>query len=198
MFFKKNNTKSNIDYLIVGLGNPGLEYEKTRHNAGFMVLDFLANKLNLKIKNNKYKAQLETTTINSKKCLLVKPMTYMNNSGTAVGEIMNFYKLSTSQLIVVCDDISLPVGKIRIRRKGSHGGQNGLRDIIEVLGKDDFTRIKVGIGAKPHPDYDLASWVLSKFKKEENALLNQAIENSYNALLLLVQDKIDDAMAKFN
>ena len=163
-----SSARGKIEYVIAGLGNPGLEYEGTRHNAGFFVIDALAAELNEDVSRLRFKSKTAEVTINGKRCLLMKPTTYMNNSGEAIVQALEFYKIPVENLIVVCDDISLDPGKLRIRRKGSHGGHNGLRSICELPGSDDFPRIKIGVGKKPHPDYDLAKWVLGKFGKEDS------------------------------
>lgn len=198
MFFKKKDFSGSFDYLIVGLGNPGIEYENTRHNAGFMCIDYIAKKCNVNLNKFKHKAYYAQTQIGGKKVVLVKPQTYMNNSGEAVIPLLNFFKIKSENLIVVCDDISLDVGKIRIRRKGSDGGQKGMRSIIEQLGNDNFARVKMGIGKKPNPNYDLAKWVLSKFKADEQTDLDIAIKNSASAVELIVKGQIDNAMNNYN
>ena len=198
MIFKKKFNNSNIDFMIVGLGNPGIEYEYTRHNAGFLCVDYIADKLGVKIDKFKNKAYYTTADFDGKKVLLVKPQTYMNLSGEAVVGLLNFFKVDTDKLLVISDDISLDVGKMRIRRKGSDGGQKGLRSIIELTGKDNFPRIKVGIGKKPNPNYELAKWVLSKFKDDELKELENIKENVYSAAKLIINDQIDKAMNKFN
>lgn len=178
-----------IEYIIAGLGNPGLQYQGTRHNAGFNVLDTLADQLNVKINRMKFKGLTEEVTIEGVRCLLLKPNTFMNLSGESVVQALEFYKLDTQKLIVVYDDISLEPGKLRIRRKGSHGGHNGMRSIIDLTGKDDFSRIKIGVGKKPHPDYDLAKWVLGKFSKEDSKLMKTSAENACHALNLWFRAK---------
>ena len=198
MIFKKKFNNSNIDFMIVGLGNPGIEYEYTRHNAGFLCVDYIADKLGVKIDKFKNKAYYTTADFDGKKVLLVKPQTYMNLAGEAVVGLLNFFKVDTDKLLVISDDISLDVGKMRIRRKGSDGGQKGLRSIIELTGKDNFPRVKVGIGKKPNPNYDLAKWVLSKFKDDELKELENIKENVYSAAKLIINDQIDKAMNKFN
>ena len=198
MIFKKKFNNSNIDFMIVGLGNPGIEYEYTRHNAGFLCVDYIADKLGVKFDKFKNKAYYTTADFDGKKVILVKPQTYMNLSGEAVVGLLNFFKVDTDKLLVISDDISLDVGKMRIRRKGSDGGQKGLRSIIELTGKDDFPRVKVGIGKKPNPNYDLAKWVLSKFKDDELKELENIKENVYSAAKLIINDQIDKAMNKFN
>ncbi len=187
-----------IEYIIAGLGNPGMEYDNTRHNAGFNVLDTLASQLGENINRLKFKGKTAEASIGGKRCLLLKPTTYMNNSGESIVQAMEFYKLDIAHVIVVCDDISLDTGKLRIRRKGSHGGHNGLRSICELTGSDDFPRIKIGVGKKPHPDYDLAKWVLGKFGKEDAERMKESAENACECIKLMVQDKTDEAMNKYN
>ncbi len=187
-----------VEYLIVGLGNPDKKYENTRHNCGWMAIDHLADKLGCKVNKIKFKSFVGECRINNKRALLMKPTTYMNNSGQAVVEAMNFYKLPPENVIVIFDDISLDVGKMRIRQKGSDGGQKGMRSIIYLSGKDTFPRIKIGIGAKPNPDWDLADWVLSRFSKEEGKLLEEMFDNAADAIALMVDGKIDRAMNLYN
>lgn len=187
-----------IEYIIAGLGNPGMEYDNTRHNAGFNVLDTLASQLGENINRLKFKGKTAEASIGGKRCLLLKPTTYMNNSGESIVQAMEFYKIDIAHVIVVCDDISLDTGKLRIRRKGSHGGHNGLRSICELTGSDDFSRIKIGVGKKPHPDYDLAKWVLGKFGKEDAERMKESAENACECIKLMVQDKTDEAMNKYN
>ena len=187
-----------IEYVIAGLGNPGMEYEGTRHNAGFAVLDTLAEQLGEKIDRLRFKGKTAEVTINGKRCLLLKPTTYMNNSGESIVQALEFYKIDAANLIVVCDDISLDCGKLRIRRKGSHGGHNGLRSICDLTGRDDFPRIKMGVGKKPHPDYDLAKWVLGKFGKEDAAKMKESAEDACECIKLMVQGNTDQAMNKYN
>lgn len=190
--------KGKIEYVIAGLGNPGMEYDNTRHNAGFMVLDMLASQLSEDISRLRFKGKTAEVMIGDKRCLLLKPTTYMNNSGESIVQALEFYKIDVDHLIVVCDDISLDAGKLRIRRKGSHGGHNGLRSICELTGRDDYQRIKMGVGKKPHPDYDLAKWVLGKFGKEDAEKMKQSAENACECLKLMVQGKTDEAMNKYN
>lgn len=187
-----------IEYIIAGLGNPGMEYDNTRHNAGFNVLDTLASQLGENINRLKFKGKTAEASIGGKRCLLLKPTTYMNNSGESIVQAMEFYKIDIAHVIVVCDDISLDTGKLRIRRKGSHGGHNGLRSICELTGSDDFSRIKIGVGKKPHPDYDLAKWVLGKFGKEDAEKMKESAENACECIKLMVQAKTDEAMNKYN
>ncbi len=196
MIFKKSN--GGYDYLIVGLGNPGAKYEMTRHNAGFLAVDLLAVKENLNIKKLKYHALVGDAVINGKKCLIMKPQTFMNNSGEAVGEAARFYKIPPERVIVISDDFSFDVGQIRIKRKGSAGGHNGLKSIIAHLGSENFPRIKVGVGKKPSADYDIIDWVLGRFPKELEKDLKSALENAVDALPYIVNKEIDKAMNLFN
>ena len=186
------------EFLIVGLGNPGNKYTLTRHNAGFLCLDMLSEKLNFRIDRLKYKSLMADTNIGGHRCIVMKPQTFMNNSGEAVRECAAFYKIPPEKVIVIYDDISLDVGKLRIRRKGTDGGHNGIKSIIYHLNSDQFPRIKVGCGKKPHPDYDLADWVLSEFKKDEQKALEPALENACKAIELLLDNQIDKAMNLYN
>ncbi len=198
-FFKKAATPSGPpEFMIVGLGNPGKKYELTRHNAGFLFLDLLADKHGFNINKIQFKAITVTAEIAGKKCLIMKPQTFMNNSGEAVKQAAAFYKIPPEKIIVIFDDISLPCGKLRIRRKGSDGGHNGIKSIIYLLNSDKFPRIKLGVGEKPHPDYDLADWVLSTFKKDELSSLHDAAEKSCDALEFMITGDIDKAMSSFN
>ena len=198
MFRKKTFATGPVEYIVVGLGNPDRKYEYTRHNAGFIMIDFIADKIGAKINRVKFKSLVGEGNIGNSKVLLMKPSTYMNNSGEAVIEAMKFYKIPPENVIVLLDDINLDVGKMRIRSKGSDGGQKGMRSIIYLSGKDNFPRVKIGIGKKPNPEYDLASWVLSKFTKDELATLEKIAENSYEAVELIIQGKTDRAMNLFN
>lgn len=187
-----------VEYIICGLGNPGTQYEGTRHNIGFMTIDTLCEKYGLSCKKVKFKSLTCDAVISGKRCLIMKPTTYMNNSGEAVTEAMSFYKIPPERAIIVFDDISLEPGKLRIRRKGSDGGHNGIKSIIYLSGSDNFPRIKMGVGAKPHPDYKLADWVLGRFKKEDGEKLVQCFKNAVSALELMVDGRTDEAMNKFN
>lgn len=198
MFFKKEATSSSIDYIVVGLGNPGKKYENTRHNAGFMAIDEIANKYNVKINKLKFKSLIGECTINSKRILLLKPDTFMNLSGEAVVQAMNFYKIKPQNVILLFDDISLDIAKLRVRRKGSHGGQNGVKNIIYLSGSDEFPRVKIGIGAKPHPDYDLANWVLSHFNDSDLKLIKEANAKVIKAVEAIIDGDIDKAMSLVN
>ncbi len=185
-------------WLIVGLGNPGTQYEYTRHNAGFLALDKLAEKAGVKIDRIKFKGLTAAATVAGQRALLLKPQTFMNKSGESVREAMDFYKIPPERTVVLFDDISLPVGALRVRRKGSDGGHNGMKNIILLAGSDQFPRVKLGIGAKPHPDYNLADWVLSHFSVEEGKLLEPALLHGAEAAELLVSGKADEAMNRFN
>lgn len=200
MFFKRSKgiAPGPIEFLIVGLGNPGKNYEFTRHNAGFLTLDHIASELDTEINNLKNNALVADVVINNHRCLLVKPQTFMNNSGTAVRDIAKFYKIPPEKIIVIFDDISLPCGKLRIRRKGTDGGHNGIKSIIYHLNSDQFPRIKIGVGAKPNPEYDLADWVLSKFGKDDTELLKAAITKATEVLPFILDGEIDKAMNKAN
>lgn len=186
------------EFIVVGLGNPDRKYTLTRHNSGFLCIDMLAEKLNFRVDKLKFKSLIGDTTINGHRCIVMKPQTYMNNSGEAIRECANFYKISPENIIVIYDDISLDVGKLRIRRKGTDGGHNGIKSIIYHLNNDQFPRIKVGCGKKPHPDYNLADWVLSEFKKDELKALEPALENACKAIELLLDNQIDKAMNLYN
>lgn len=187
-----------VSHIIVGLGNPGIQYENTRHNAGFMALDTIAEKYGVQIKKIKFKSLCGEAVISGKRCLLMKPSTYMNNSGQAVIEAMNFYKIAIENVIVLYDDISLEPSKLRVRRKGSDGGHNGIKNIIYLSGKDIFPRVKIGVGAKPHPDYNLADWVLSSFKRDEIPLMKESCEHACSCVELIVDGKINQAMNEYN
>lgn len=196
MLFKKE--KPVYEYLIVGLGNPGKKYEFTRHNAGFLFVEILSEKYNIKVNKLKYHALVGDGRIEEHRCLVMKPQTMMNNSGEAVREACDFYNIPPERVIVVFDDISLDVGRLRIRRSGSAGGHNGIKSIISHLGSDSFPRIKIGIGAKPNAEYDLADWVLSVFTKEEGKTLRKAVDNACDAVPLMLGGDIDGAMSRFN
>ena len=187
-----------VEYIICGLGNPGTQYEGTRHNIGFMTIDTLCEKYKLDCKKLRFKSLTCDAMISGKRCLIMKPTTFMNNSGEAVTEAMSFYKIPPERTIIVCDDISLEPGKLRIRRKGSDGGHNGIKSIIYLSGSDMFPRIKMGVGAKPHPDYNLADWVLGHFKKEQAEALETAMDNAVSSIELMVGGKMNEAMNKFN
>jgi len=195
MFFKK---KTGVSWLLVFLGNPGAKYEKTRHNVGFMTGDALSKKLNVKIDRIKYKALIRQADLDGEPVLLMKPQTYMNLSGSAVKEAMDFYKIPLDHVVVVSDDVTLPVGKLRVRRSGSAGGHNGLKDIIAKCGGDGFPRVKIGVGEKPHPDYDMADWVLSSFKGDDAKAIDEATKKAADAVKTIVLKGVDKAMNLYN
>ena len=199
MLFKSRSQplSGGCKYIIAGLGNPDRKYENTRHNAGFIALDHIAEKYGVNIDRLKYKSYCTTVTTDSGKVLLMKPQTYMNNSGQALVEAMNFYKIPPENCVIIFDDISLDVGRLRIRRKGSDGGQKGMRSIIYLSGHDTFPRIRIGTGAKPE-GRELADWVLSRFTDSERRLIDEASEKACLAAELIISGDIDKAMNKFN
>ncbi len=195
LFAKKTGA---VECLVVGLGNPGMAYENTRHNAGFAALSVLADRVGIALDKKQFKALTGIGVIEGKKTMLLFPQTFMNNSGEAVAAAMKFYKLTPAQLVVLSDDIALDVGGVRVRKKGSDGGQKGLRSIIAHLGTDEFARVRIGVGKKPHPAYDLADWVLSKFKKDETDAMATAYDTAASAAITIAAGRIDEAMNKFS
>ncbi len=193
MFFKE---KKPIEYLIAGLGNPGGEYELTHHNAGFLTLDILANRYSFETDRLKFHSLTCLTEINGHRCLIMRPQTYMNNSGTAVAEGAQFYKIPPEKCIIIFDDIDIPFGDVRIKRKGSPGTHNGVKSVTNCLGSQEFPRIKIGVGSKPDPDEDLADYVLSKFTKKEQDELKKTMEKACDAIEYIVDGKIDLAMER--
>ena len=187
-----------IEYIAVGLGNPGKKYENTRHNTGFIAIDKIAEKYGCNINRLKYNALTAECVIAGKKVLLMKPQTFMNLSGEAVTQAMNFYKIPAEKVVIIFDDISLDVGRMRIRRKGSDGGQRGVRSIIGLSGSENFPRIKIGIGEKPHSGWQLSDWVLSRFTKQELEALDKVTDNACKALEYIVSGNIDKAMSEYN
>jgi peptidyl-tRNA hydrolase, PTH1 family len=196
--FGNNKKSSSLDWILVCLGNPGDQYENTRHNVGFRTADALGERLNKPIQRLKFKALTNTVEYGGAKVLVMKPTTYMNLSGEAVREACVFYKLPPERVLVVCDDVSLPVGKLRLRRNGTAGGHNGLRSIIAQLHSDQFPRVKIGVGQKPHPDYDMAAWVLGKFSKEDRKTIDNTIERALDAIECTFAKGIDQAMSRYN
>lgn len=198
MIFGKNRSSGGVEWLLVCLGNPGDPYENTRHNVGFQVADEIAARKDVPVQRLKFRALTNTVELGGAKVLLMKPVTYMNLSGEAVREAAAFYKIPPERVLVVCDDISLPVGKLRLRRHGSAGGHNGLKSIIGQLHSDQFPRLKIGVGAKPHPDYDLANWVLGHFSPEDAKIMDETADRACDAIECLLAQGMDRAMAKFN
>ena len=196
MLFGKGS--GGADWLIVGLGNPGEKYERTRHNVGFLVVDALAERLGVPVQKLKHRALTNTVRLAGQKALLMKPVTFMNLSGEAVGDAARFYKLPPERVLVISDDTALPLGKLRLRKGGSAGGHNGLKSIIQHLGTDQFPRVKIGVGEKPHPDYDMADWVLSKFAGEDLKTITEAVKRAADAVECVVKDGPDKAMNQFN
>ena len=186
------------EYLIVGLGNPGAEYAHTRHNAGFLAADYLSQKMNVRIDRSKFRALYGMGELGGKKVILMKPQTYMNSSGEAVRQCADFYKIAPDHIIVISDDVNLAVGRMRLRRSGSDGGQNGLKSIIYQLQSDGFPRIRIGVGQKPSPEYDLANWVLGKFPEADQKVLLEEFEVVYRTLELIVKGSFDSAVALCN
>ena len=195
MFLKSSGP---VSWLIVFLGNPGPKYECTRHNAGFMTADAMAKKLGVSINKLRFKALTASAEINGEKVLLMKPQTFMNLSGEAVGEAARFYKVPPEHVIVVSDEVSLPLGKLRVRPKGSAGGHNGLKSIIAHLGSDAFPRVRLGVGAPPHPDYDMADWVLSVFRNQDLEDMLSASDRAAEAVITYITDGPERAMNRFN
>ena len=193
-----NKKSGGVDWLLVCLGNPGDQYENTRHNAGFMVADELAERHNIPVQRLKFRALTNTVTIGDEKVLLMKPVTYMNLSGEAVHEAAAFYKIPPEHILVVSDEVSLAPGKLRVRRSGSAGGHNGLKNIIAHLGTDQFPRIRLGVGQKPHPDYDMADWVLGKFQGEDKKAVEAAVKKAADAAECLIREGVDKAMNQYN
>lgn len=190
--------KGVYEYLVVGLGNPGIKYANTRHNVGFMVIDTITAILSCGKAKQKHKSELYEGKIGTAKVLFLKPQTFMNNSGEAVREIAKFYKIPPENIVVISDDVSLDAGVLRIRRKGSNGGHNGLKSIINLMGSDNIPRIKIGVGKKPHPDYDLADFVLGRFPKEDLPKMQDAIKRATEAVQCIIKDGVDNAMNMYN
>ena len=190
--------RGGVQWLIVFLGNPGPRYAFTRHNAGFLTADEMEKLLNVRIDRLRFRALTATAEIGGEKVLLMKPQTFMNLSGEAVGQAARFYKIPPEHVLVVSDEVSLPVGSIRIRLKGSAGGHNGLKSVISHLGTDAFPRVRLGVGAAPHPGYDMADWVLSTFQNEDAKTIRTAAENAAKACVCFIEKGPDKAMTQFN
>ncbi len=187
-----------VSWLVVFLGNPGLRYACTRHNAGFLTADAMEKKLGVSINRLRFHALTATAEVEGEKLLLMKPQTYMNLSGDAVGEAARFYKIPPERVLVVSDEVSLPLGRLRVRPKGSAGGHNGLKSIIAALGSDAFPRVRIGVGAPPHPDYDMADWVLSVFHDQDLEDMRAAADRAADAVLCYVTNGPERAMNRFN
>ena len=184
--------------MIVGLGNPGEKYDKTRHNIGFMMLDALAEKLGVSVRTAKFHALIGECELGGRRVVLMKPQTYMNSSGEAVGECTRFYKIAPENVLVLCDEISFAPGRLRIRRRGSAGGHNGLKSIIAHLSSEEFPRMKLGVGNKPTPDYDLADWVLSRFSKADLDVIEEMTPRVLSAIEEIAGGDIDGAMMRYS
>lgn len=195
LFGRKDNS---MEWLVVCLGNVGDKYDATRHNVGFEVADELAQRKNIPLQKLKHRALTNTAELGGRKALIMKPVTFMNLSGEAAGEAVRFYKVPPDHVLVVCDDVALPAGKLRIRAGGSAGGHNGLKSLIQHLGTDQFPRLRIGVGQKPHPDYDLADWVLGKFQGEDRKVMDAAVKQAADGVECLLREGIDKAMSRFN
>lgn len=195
---KETPVATPVTHIVVGLGNPGDKYLTTRHNAGFCAIDYIAAKLGVKVDRLKFKALVTDVSIDGVRVLLMKPQTFMNSSGEAISEAASFYKIPPENITVICDDINFDTGVMRIRRKGSDGGHNGLKSIILGLSSDAFPRIKLGVGVKPSREYPLVDWVLGNFGKEDKEKLFSAFESVYDSVCLITHGKIDDAMCKYS
>lgn len=198
MFLFNKNKTSGVSWLIVGLGNLGEEYEGTRHNAGFEVVDLLAGELGVKVQRLKFKALTAAAEVGGQKVLLMKPTTYMNLSGEAVEQAASFYKVPPERILVISDEVALPPGKLRIRASGSAGGHNGLKNIIAHIHSEQFPRIRVGVGNKPHPDYDMADWVLGRPAGEDRKAMDKAEKKAAEAIGVILEKGISTAMGRFN
>lgn len=196
--FGKTNSSGGVQWLVLCLGNPGDQYENTRHNVGFVVADELGERCRVPIQKLKFRALTNACALGGQKVLLMKPITFMNLSGEAARQAADFYKVPPERVVVVSDDVSLPVGKLRIRKGGSAGGHNGLKSIIAQLGSDAFPRVRLGVGEKPHPDYDLADWVLGKFAGEDKKAMDAAVKRAADAVECLIKDGADKAMNQYN
>lgn len=192
------NKSAGVTWLVVFLGNPGAKYEWTRHNTGFLVCDVLSKKKGVSVNRAKFKALTATCEIGGENVLLMKPQTYMNLSGEAVGEAARFYKIPPERVIVVSDEVSLPIGRLRIRPKGSAGGHNGLKNIIAHLGTDQFPRIRLGVGAPPHPDYDMADWVMTVFRDQDAVDMTETAKRAADAIECYITQGADKAMNTYN
>ncbi len=191
---KEQRANQPITHILVGLGNPGAKYENTRHNAGFMAMDYIAERCGVRVERSKFRALVGEADLAGKRVLLMKPQTLMNASGMAVSEAAAFYKIPTENIIVMSDDINLDVGRMRVRKSGSDGGQKGLRSIINMLSSDNFPRLRFGVGKKPHPDYDLADWVLGSFSPEDKKSLIACFDTAFDGVCKMLRGDVDGAM----
>ena len=190
--------RPSADFLIVGLGNPGRQYDKTRHNAGFRAMEALSARLSCRIDRGKFQSLMGSCSYEGRKLILLLPQTYMNLSGSAVAQAARFYKLPPERVIILCDDVSLEPGRLRIRAEGSAGGHNGLKSIIAQLGNQNFPRVKIGVGSKPHAEYDLADWVLSTFSAQEEKALANVWDQAAQAAILIISQGVEKAANRFN
>ena len=197
-FFGGYQASGPVEFIVAGLGNPGSGYEYTRHNAGFLAVDLISRREHFDMKRLKFRSLCGDTMISGKRVLFMKPSTYMNKSGEAVRDAMQFYKIPPERTLIIFDDVSLEPGRMRIRQKGSDGGQKGMQNIIYLTGKDDFPRIRIGIGKKPHPDMKMSDWVLSRFSKDDMKLVEPILEDTAEAVNLIVAGDILEAMNRFN
>ncbi len=196
MFFQKKST--GVEWLLVFLGNPGEQYEHTRHNVAWDVADELAEALRVPIQRLKFRALTHVCDVGGQKAMLMKPVTYMNLSGEAAGEAARFYKLPPERVLVVCDDVALPPGKLRLRASGSAGGHNGLKSLAQHLGSEDYPRLRIGVGGKPHPDFDLADWVLARPQGEDAQAIQEAVKRAAQAIPLILERGVDRAQERVN
>lgn len=194
----KSTVKGKPEFIIAGLGNPGLQYKGSRHNTGFLTIDKFCEKNNMKCDKIKFNADCGDIMIDGKHCLVMKPATFMNNSGEAIEKARDYYKIPCENVLVIYDDISMNPGRLRIRQKGSAGGHNGIKSIIACMGTEVFPRIKIGVGGKPNPEYDLADWVLGKFSDSDLKLIENTAEKACEAIPLIVSGKISEAMTKYS
>ena len=187
-----------MDWIVVGLGNPGKNYEYTRHNVGWLTIDAFADKMGVKINRIKFRALCGECMVNGKKILLMKPQTYMNASGEAIAEACNYYDVAPDRVLVICDDVTLPFNRIRIRQKGSAGGHNGLKSIINCLGSDTFPRLRIGVSDRGDPTTDLADWVLGSFSGTEKKKLAERFADTNEIIPLMIDGRTEDAMSRYN
>lgn len=197
VFFKKK-ASGPIDFMVVGLGNPGVRYQGTRHNVGFCAVDHILEKLGLSADKLKFQGLYCRGELAGRQVIFLKPQTFMNESGKSVAQFASFFKIPAENIIVIFDDVLLDVGKLRIRRKGSHGGHNGIKSIVSCLSSEDFPRIKIGVGKKPNPDYDLADWVLAALPIKDKETIKNNMDNIYDAVCDIIRGDCEKAMGKYN